>query len=133
VASSAALTTGVPTPTVETLTSGLAVAFSAWTVPATTTPSSTGTQGCSRIQGEASACPAAVVAAKITPPTVGRTSVWTASLTWSTTGTLSSTSSASSSTATTPSAQPLWIQRYGSGSSTTPVKRASSPTSSSGM
>jgi len=123
----------VPTPTVETLTSGLAVALAAWTAPATTTPSSTATHWCCCIQVEASACPAAADAAKITPPTAGRTSVWTTSLRWSTTGTLSRTTSASSSTATTPSAQPLWIQRYGSGSSTTPVKRASSPTSSSGM
>jgi hypothetical protein len=110
-ASSAALTTGVPVPTVPTLTRGRAVALVAWTTPATTTPSRTPTQGCCCIQVELSAWEAAVVAAKMTPPTVGRTRVWMASLTWSTTATLSRTSSATSRTETTARAQPLWIQR----------------------
>ena len=67
------------------------------------------------------------------PPAVGRTTVCTTSLTWSTTGTLSATNSTASSTARIASTQPLASHCQPLGRSIRSVKRASRPMVSSGM
>ena len=74
-----------------------------------TTPRTTETQGFSFIHVELSSSEAAVDAAKMSPPMLGRMKVWMVSLTVSTAGTLSRTTSASSSAAPMPMAQLLSI------------------------
>jgi hypothetical protein len=93
------LATGAPTPAVPALITGRVADFSACTASATTMPSSQLAQGFAVIQVEPSSSAAALVALKTTPPEAGRTTVWIASFTLSTTGTLSRTISAVSSTA----------------------------------
>jgi hypothetical protein len=67
------------------------------------------------------------------PPAVGRTNVWTTSLTLSSAGTLSATTSTVSSTATIAMTQPFSSQLQPDGSVTRSVNRASRPSASSGM
>src|SRR5204863_10201689 len=70
---------------------------------------------------------------KASPPAVGRTTVCTTSLTWSTIGTLSATNSIASRIARIVSVQPFCSQCQDGGSVMSEENRASSPTASSGM
>ncbi len=74
-----------------------------------TTPSTTDTQGFSFIQAELSSSAAAVVAAKMSPPMLGRMKVWMVSLIVSTAGILSRMISAMRRAAPMPMAQLLSI------------------------
>ncbi len=107
--SSSVETTGAPVPTVPTLMAGRAAILPVCTSPEISTPSTTDTQAFSFIQVELSSCAAAVVAAKISPPMLGRMKVWMVSLIVSTAGILSRMTSASSRAAAMPMAQVLSI------------------------
>jgi hypothetical protein len=72
-------------------------------------------------------------APKTMPPAVGRTTVCTMSLTWSTTGTLSATTSIASSTTRIAITQPLESHCEPLGRSMAEVNRPSRPMISRGM
>ena len=88
---------------------GRAAILPVCTSPEISTPSTTDTHGFSFIQVELSSWAAAVVAAKISPPMLGRMKVWIVSLMVSTAGILSRMTSASSRAAPMPMAQLLSI------------------------
>src|SRR5699024_6543403 len=119
---------GAPTPTVAALTTGRPSALPVCTVRASRTPMATGTQAW-EVKNSAGSVTAVVCdpdpAPKARPPAVGRTTVWTMSLTWSTPGTLSATTSRTSSTPRIASTQPLDTHSQEDGRSTRLVQRSS--------
>src|SRR5699024_9945018 len=127
--------TGAPTPAVDRFTPARSAALARWVDSASTTPTRIGTMTgpWSRSAGWLTDGVWAVEpAAKTMPPDVGRTTVCSRSLTWSTEGTLSATTSTSSSTASTTSATSPVSQAHCWGRVTRLVNRASSATSSNG-
>ena len=117
-------TTGAPAPAVVTFTAGRAVALTACTPPAMTTPATSSTTG--------STVPCCEEETASRPPAAGRTTVWTTSLTWSTAGTLSATTSTRSSTAMSPMTHQEPMPSNGARRCTQP-KCWASATASSGM
>ncbi len=110
--SSTRLATGAPTPAVETLTTGLLAALTAWTLPASTMPSTT----MATVQrGVLPPKVWAVIATITSAPAAGLTTVWIMSLTWSTVGTLSARISMHSSTAMSRTAHHSPRRSYGAG------------------
>jgi hypothetical protein len=110
VASSAVLATGAPIPAVVALMTGRAADFSRCTPSAISTPTTTGTHWLDEKKAAGSLTVTVSEdepAPKARPPAVGRTTVWTTSLMWSTTGTLSATTSTASRTARIAMTQPL--------------------------
>jgi hypothetical protein len=122
--SSTVLTTGAPTPIVVALMTGRALAFTPCTASESRMPATTGTQALLlknsdglftvTVSDEA-------LAPNTRPPAVGRTTVCTMSLMWSTTGSLSATTSITRSAPTIASTTGCSSQRQDSGSEMTSV------------
>ena len=126
-------TTGAPAPRVPALIAGRETIFPLCTSPETTMPRTMPTHWLFCIQVDLSRLSAAVVAAKISPPMLGRMKLWIASLIVSTAGILSRTTSASNRMLPIPMAHQLSIQLKLAGSVSTSVKRAISATMRKGM
>ena len=122
--SSTRLTTGAPMPPVVTFTAGRATALTAWTPPAITMPATIQITGFSPLLD--------MDVAMSSPPAAGRITVWMASLTWSTPGTLSASTSMTRSTAISATDHHSPMSEYGCGSSIQPAASAIE-TASSGM
>lgn len=104
------LATGAPNPAVVALMTGRAADLSRCTPSASSTPVTTGTHWWDekKLPGSLTVTVSDEdPAPKARPPAVGRTTVCTMSLMWSTTGTLSATISTASSTAMMRMTQPL--------------------------
>ena len=123
--SSATLTTGLPAPMLAPVTKGRAVDFATCTPPATNSPQPMASAGWTSLI-------TLPLAAKRTAPATGRTKVWMVSLMLSTMGNLSTVTSMASSTVKTPSTHAFSRALHGSCSVIRSVKRAISPTISSG-
>src|SRR5258707_43774 len=113
--SSAVLATGAPAPAVLTLMNGLAAAFMLCTMKEMTMPATIGTHWL--LEKKSPGLDTVTVdeldaAPKARPPAVGRTTVCTRSLMWSTTGILSATNSIASSSPRIASTQPFSSQDH---------------------